>query len=259
MSTRWTSGRCPACGSTITGQQRRCWTCGLDLVADELAKIAYTTRFLGWARGYRLLDERAHARLRRELDQARGGLTGGGRLPVADVPAPERAGPAEPGAAATDSAQAPSGWGAPPPANAAAPSGWGAPPQAPPPQPPRPRATRRSPRHRAPRAARLRRAWGPVASDIGVHGLAYLGVLLMFAGTLGLALFSLHSVNTSLRPLAEVALPLVLLVSSWFLARRGAPLVAASLGLLGGAVLPVLVFASLLDGSSIPPDLEPGP
>jgi len=259
MSTRWTSGRCPACGSTITGQQRRCWTCGLDLVADELAKIAYTTRFLGWARGYRLLDERAHARLRRELDQARGGLTGGGRLPVADVPAPERAGPAEPGAAATDSAQARSGWGAPPPANAAAPSGWGAPPQAPPPQPPRPRATRRSPRHRAPRAARLRRAWGPVASDIGVHGLAYLGVLLMFAGTLGLALFSLHSVNTSLRPLAEVALPLVLLVSSWFLARRGAPLVAASLELLGGAVLPVLVFASLLDGSSIPPDLEPGP
>src|SRR6266545_992053 len=118
---------------------------------------------------------------------------------------------------------------------------------------------RRSPRHRAPRAARLRRAWGPVASDIGVHGLAYLGVLLMFAGTLGLALFSLHSVNTSLRPLAEVALPLVLLVSSWFLARRGAPLVAASLELLGGAVLPVLVFASLLDGSSIPPDLEPGP
>jgi hypothetical protein len=81
----------------------------------------------------------------------------------------------------------------------------------------------------------------------------------MFTGTLGLALFSLRSVNTSLRPLAEGSVPLVLLVSSWFLRRRGAPLGAASLELLGGAVLPVLAFASLLDGSSVPPDLPRGP
>jgi hypothetical protein len=146
MTARWTLGQCPACGSTITGRQRTCTACGLDLIADELAKAAW-----------------------------------------------------------------------------------------------------------------LRRLWGSVASDLGVHGLAYLGVLLMFAGTLGLALFSLRSVNAGLRPLAEVSLPLVLLVSAWFLGRRGAPLVAASLELLGGAVLPIVGFASLLDGSGVPPDLAPGP
>jgi hypothetical protein len=235
MSTRWTSGQCPACGSTITGQGRTCQTCGLDLVADELAKIAYTTRFLAWAGWYRLLDERAHARLQWELDGARGALAGGGWPPVPDAPAPEQAEPAPP---------------------ATAPQAPGAPGK---PGAPRPRAAAPRPRQRVAWAARLRRAWRPVASDLGVHGLAYLGVLLMFAGTLGLALFSLRSVNTSLRPLAEVAVPVVLLLSSWFLGRRGAPLVAASLELLGGAVLPVLVFASLLDGSGIPPDLAPGP
>jgi hypothetical protein len=225
MVTRWTSGQCPACGSTITGQRRTCPTCGLDLVADELAKIVYTTRFLAWAGRYWLLDEGTHLRLQRELDGARGALTGGEWPPAT---------------ARATKALAPSGWGAPAP------------------RAPRPRARRPKPRQRVAWAARLRRAWRPVASDLGVHGLAYLGVLLMFAGTLGLALFSLRSVNTGLRPLAEVAVPLVLLVSSWFLGRRGAPLVAGSLELLGGAVLPLLAFASLLDGSGIPPDLAPG-
>jgi hypothetical protein len=116
-----------------------------------------------------------------------------------------------------------------------------------------------TPRRAGAWAARLRRVWAPVASDLGLHGLAYLGVLLMFTGTLGLALFSLRSVNTSLRPLAEGSVPLVLLASSWFLRRRGAPLGATSLELLGGAVLLVLAFASLLDGSGIPPDLPRGP
>jgi hypothetical protein len=240
MFSRWTSGRCPACGSTIADQHRTCRACGLDLVADELAKIAYTTSFLTWGRRYRLLDDRAHVRLQHELDEARGALTGAWRLPLSDVPEQARSAPVQP-AEATAKAPEPSGWGVP------APSAPG------------PRATRPEPRQLAALAVRLRRTWGPVASDLGVHGLAYLGVLLMFAGTLGLALFSLRSVNTSLRPLAEVAVPVVLLVSSWFLARRGAPLVAASLELLGGAVLPVLMFASLLDGSSIPPDVAPGP
>jgi hypothetical protein len=241
MLSRWTSGRCPACGLTVTGRQRTCRTCGLDLVADELAKIAYTASFLNWARRWSLLDESVHARLGRALDEARDALTGVVRPPVpaAPVSAPARPAAAQPSAASV----APS---------AAAPSGWGAP-------APGPRHARPTPRRTAALAARLRQAWRPVASDLGVHGLAYLGVLLMFAGTLGLALFSLRSVNTSLRPLAEVAVPVVLLVSAWFLARRGAPLVAPSLELLGGAVLPVLAFASLLDGSGVPPDIAPGP
>jgi hypothetical protein len=244
MPARWTSGQCPACGATITGQRRTCPSCRLDLVADELAKIAYTTRFLNWARREWLLDERSHVRLRQELDGARGVLAGTPWLPAAAQPAQPRPAqhpqPAQPVAAAG-------------PARVPASPGWTAP------VPRAPRAARPRPRRTVALAAWLRRAWRPVASDLGVHGLAYLGVLLMFAGTLGLALFSLRSVNTSLRPPAEVAVPLVLLVSSWLLGRRGAPLVAASLELLGGAVLPVLAFASLLDGSSVPPDLRPGP
>ncbi|HEX8928719.1 MAG TPA: hypothetical protein VGA45_07395, partial [Actinomycetota bacterium] len=242
MFSRWTSGRCPACGSTVTGQRPTCATCGLDLVADELAKIDYTIGFLAWSRRRALLDDHVHARLLRALDEARGALTGAQRVPRAGPPEPAWPAPLAPSEVAAAGAPLPLGWGAP------APSGH-----------PAPRHARPEPRRVAALAARLRRMWRPVASDLGVHGLAYLGVLLMFAGTLGLALFSLSSVNAGLRPLAELAVPVVLLVSARFLARRGAPLVAASLELLGGAVLPVLAFASLLDGSSVPPDIAAGP
>ena len=232
MPARWTSGQCPVCGSTITGRQRTCTACGLDLVADELAKIAYTARFLRWARDGWLLDDRTHVRLQQALDGGRQALTQAAWPPAPGEPAPAGLAPAEPPASPR----------------------WTGPPT-----PRRTRTPRPVPRHASAPAAWLRRVWGSVASDLGVHGLAYLGVLLMFAGTLGLALFSLRSVNAGLRPLAEVSLPLVLLVSAWFLGRRGAPLVAASLELLGGAVLPIVGFASLLDGSGVPPDLRPGP
>src|SRR6266536_2197379 len=256
MSTGLTSGQCPACGAAISSGGRACPACGLDLVADELAKIAYTTRFLEWARQYWLLDEQAHARLQRELDKAHSALTGAAWQP-APAPTPAAQPPA-PTHAAWPTAPTAGVW----PTRPASPA---APPKAQPlagrtaPARPAPRATHAKPRRAGAWAARLRRAWAPVASDLGLHGLAYLGVLLMFTGTLGLALFSLRSVNTSLRPLAEGSVPLVLLVSSWFLRRRGAPLGAASLELLGGAVLPVLTFASLLDGSGVPPDLPRGP
>lgn len=252
MPARWTSGQCPACGSTITGRQRTCTACGLDLIADELAKIAYSARFLRWARDCWLLDDRTHVRLQQALDEGREALAEAG-WPLAPAElAPAELAPAGP--------PAPSSWTAPAPPTPPRPSAPSAPRRAPTPATPAtPRAPRPEPRHASAPAAWLRRAWGSVASDLGVHGLAYLGVLLMFAGTLGLALFSLRSVNAGLRPLAEVSLPLVLLVSAWFLGRRGAPLVAASLELLGGAVLPIVGFASLLDGSGVPPDLAPGP
>jgi hypothetical protein len=237
MSTGLTSGRCPVCNAPIVWGDRTCPACGLDLIADELAKIAYATRFLEWARRYWLLDEQSHARLQRELDRARGALT-----QVAWGPAPAAADPAS-APAASDSAPARAERSVEPTAPAAR----------------APRTARPEPRRAGVWAARLRRAWAPVASDLGLHGLAYLGVLLMFSGTLGLALFSLRSVNTGLRPLAEGSVSLVLLVFSWFLRRRGAPVAAASLELLGGAVLPVVAFASLLDGSSVPPDLPRGP
>src|SRR6266542_2896549 len=93
MSTGLTSGQCPACGAAISSGDRACPACGLDLVTDELAKIAYTTRFLEWARKYWLLDEQAHARLQRELDKAHSALTGAAWQPAA-APTPAAQPPA---------------------------------------------------------------------------------------------------------------------------------------------------------------------
>lgn len=93
-----------------------------------------------------------------------------------------------------------------------------------------------------------------VASDIAVHGLAYLGVVLVFGGTLGFMLFSFGSLPPGSRPLAELAIPTVLLGSAVFLRRRGSPVVATALGLVGGTLLPMVVFASYADG--VPPDIH---
>jgi hypothetical protein len=101
--------------------------------------------------------------------------------------------------------------------------------------------------------ARMREA---VVSDVAVHGLAYLGVFLVFAGILGFLLFSFESLSTSMRPYGELAIPTVLLGSAWFLRRRGAPVVATALGLVGGVLLPVVLFASYVDGAAFPPDFD---
>lgn len=101
--------------------------------------------------------------------------------------------------------------------------------------------------------ARMREA---VVSDVAVHGLAYLGVFLVFAGILGFLLFSFESLSTSVRPYGELAIPTVLLGSAWYLRRRGAPVVATALGLVGGVLLPVVLFASYVDGAAFPPDFE---
>jgi hypothetical protein len=95
-----------------------------------------------------------------------------------------------------------------------------------------------------------------IASDIALHGLAYLGVLLTFAGTLGFVFFAFGRVDVGLRPVAELAIPIVLFGSSWFLRRRGTPFVAGSVELLGGGLLPVVLFASFLDGANVPGDLH---
>jgi hypothetical protein len=95
-----------------------------------------------------------------------------------------------------------------------------------------------------------------IASDLAVHGLTYLGVLFLFVGAFGFVLFSFGSVRVALRPIAEVAAPAVLLGSARFLRRRGAPFVATALGLLGGVLLPIFLFVSLVDGVAVPPDLQ---
>jgi hypothetical protein len=95
-----------------------------------------------------------------------------------------------------------------------------------------------------------------IASDIAVHGLTYLGALLLFAGAFGFVLFSFGSVRVGLRPVAELGVPAVLLASAWYLRRRGAPFVATALGLVGGVLLPIFLFASFVDRVPFPPDLS---
>jgi hypothetical protein len=103
---------------------------------------------------------------------------------------------------------------------------------------------------------RIGRLRGLIASDVAVHGLAYLGVLLLFSGSLGFMLFSFGSVRVGFRPVAEFSMPAVLLGSAWFLRRRRAPFVATALGLLGGLLLPTALFASLVDGVAFPPEVH---
>jgi len=93
-----------------------------------------------------------------------------------------------------------------------------------------------------------------VRSDLAVHGLAYLGVLLLFAGLFGLVAFSFSSVSRDLRPVAELVVPVAVLGSAWLLARRGLATPARALELLGGLLIPVAAIASLVDGAPIPPD-----
>lgn len=88
-----------------------------------------------------------------------------------------------------------------------------------------------------------------VRSDFAVHGLAYLGVLLTFAGTLGFVLFAYTTVSDPwLRALGPLVIPLFLGVASWMLYRRGSVLVSVSLELLGAALVPVLLSAAISTG-----------
>jgi len=105
----------------------------------------------------------------------------------------------------------------------------------------------------------VRRFWRAtretVRSDLAVHGLAYLGVLLLFAGLFGLTAFSFSSVRVGLRPVAEGLAPAAMLVSAWLLHRRGIVVPARSLEFLGGLLVLVAVLAAFVDGAAFPPDL----
>jgi hypothetical protein len=100
--------------------------------------------------------------------------------------------------------------------------------------------------------------WGAarhaIKSDVALHGLAYLGVLLLFVGITGLIAFSFGDVAPWVRTLTEVFVPGALFLAAWYLRRRGAVTVGTSLALLGGIVTPIIVAASLTDGAPFPPD-----
>ncbi len=102
---------------------------------------------------------------------------------------------------------------------------------------------------------RLRQA---VVSDLALHGMAYFGILLLFAGVTGFVVFAWGDVERNLRPVAEVAIPGALFLAGWYLRRRGAEVAGSALVLGGGAVLPIVVVASLVDGAAVPPDFSYG-
>ena len=92
-----------------------------------------------------------------------------------------------------------------------------------------------------------------LASELALHGLAYLGVVLTFIGAFGFVVFAYGELDRSLRPVAEAVVPLVCFVTAWFLRRQQAPHVAAGLEFLGGLLLPLVAYASLVDDVALPP------
>ena len=196
---------------------------------------AIIERFLFEARRAGAIDDATQERLLRFMD-------------TASVPAPVRAPPSPvtpapaPQVARVPAPHRPTPQRAVPPRPA---------PSAPVVRPPVPKLAKPSPT-----TAWLARARAALVSDLTVHGLAYLGVFLVLTGTLGFFIFSFGSMSESIRPWAELAIPTVLFGSALFLRGRGAPVVATALGLIGGLLLPVVLFASYVDSVGVPPDFS---
>ena len=93
---------------------------------------------------------------------------------------------------------------------------------------------------------------------MSVNGLAYLGVLLLFAGLLGFVIFAFGDVSPWARPVAELAVPSTFFGAAWLLRRRGSALVPRLLVGLGGALAPFVLVTAFVDGSGIPPDATGG-
>ncbi|KGM10966.1 hypothetical protein N868_12850, partial [Cellulomonas carbonis T26] len=91
-------------------------------------------------------------------------------------------------------------------------------------------------------------------ADLTVHGLAYLGVLLLFVGVFGLVAFAFGDVSPALRPVAELAVALVPFVAARVLGHSGARFVARTMVGVGGLLLALMVVTSTVDGYGFPPD-----
>ena len=95
-----------------------------------------------------------------------------------------------------------------------------------------------------------------VGSDLAVHWLAYLGVLLFFIGAFGLVAFAFADVAPTMRWVAEIVIAAAPFLSAALLLSRGADAVGRALEVGGGLLLPVMVITSFLDGVAVPPDLD---
>ncbi len=100
--------------------------------------------------------------------------------------------------------------------------------------------------------------WEAASSDIALHGLAYLGVLLTFVGVLGFLLFAFQDLPDSVQPAVELFIAFVFFGWAWALRRQEASTVANALELIGGMTLPLVLFAGFVDDAPIPPDATGG-
>jgi len=87
-----------------------------------------------------------------------------------------------------------------------------------------------------------------------VHGLAYLGVLLLFVGVFGLVAFAFGDVTPAMRPVAELVAAAVPFVAARLLVRHGAVIAGRALEVVGGLLLPLMLVTSMVDGFRTPPD-----
>lgn len=99
------------------------------------------------------------------------------------------------------------------------------------------------------------RTWDAIASDVALHGFAYLGVILTFIGVLGFLLFAFTDLPNEIQPFVELGIAFIFFGWAWLLRRQRADRVADAMELIGGMVLPLVVFASLVDGAPFPPDV----
>ncbi|MCL3861326.1 hypothetical protein [Actinotalea sp. K2] len=113
-----------------------------------------------------------------------------------------------------------------------------------------------APRQPSPLARWWSRTRHVVGTDLTVHGLAYLGVLLLFVGLFGLVAFAFADVAPAMRPVAELAAASVPFLAARLLLGHGAAVVGRALEVVGGLLLPVMVITSVLDGYPFPPDLQ---
>ncbi len=121
---------------------------------------------------------------------------------------------------------------------------------------PSPAARPLPPRAPGPAARWWAQTWARIGSDVAVHGLAYLGVLLLFVGVFGLVAFAFGSVEPSVRPVAELASVVVTFGAARMLLRHGATIVARAMEGVAGLILPVMLVTSTVDGFAFPPDLH---
>ena len=105
---------------------------------------------------------------------------------------------------------------------------------------------------------RATQLWELVGPDISIHGFTYLGLMLTFVGVFGFMFFSFADLPDAVQPFVEVLIPAIFFVWAWFLKRRDAVVVGDIMELLGGLVLPLVVFAGLVDDAPVPPDLTGG-